>query len=218
MGVSSGRQKNKPIYSKEIGGASSALTSAYNAAAPKIQNVTDQVTGLLPGMIEKYKAGDPAVNAARGYVTSTLEGPGTNPNLDAWIAQEQNSAENQLGARLAKMGLSPAGSTYQGVAGREVAKVGLGARMTDWDNAQARRAAAAGLAPGLAAADTIQIAPILAAAGQADAPVRAAAGYSSGIGGLLGQYQDVKTKNPWGQALLSGLSNAAAAYASGGAA
>lgn len=216
MGVSSGKSTTKPIYNKQIEGAAGSLSSAYNSTMPKIQQVTDQVTGLLPGMIEKYKAGDPAVNAARGYVTSTLEGPGTNPNLDAWIAQEQNSAENQLGARLAKMGLSPAGSTYQGVAGREVAKVGLGARMTDWENAQARRANAAGMAPGIAAADTIQIAPILGLADTADNPLQAAVGYSSGMGGLLGQYTQTKTKNPWGQALLSGLSNVAAAYAGGG--
>lgn len=216
MGVSGGRQKNKPIYSKEIGGASSALTNAFNVNMPKIQGVTDKVTGLLPDMIEKYKAGDAGVNAARNYVTTTLGGDATNPHLDDWISLAQDEAQNRMGAKLAKMGLGPAGSTYQGTVGREVAKIGLGARYEDWLRAQDRRAQAAGMAPGIAAADTIQIAPILGAAGTASDPMRAAVGYASGIGGLLGQYQDVKTKNPWGPALLSGLSNAAAAYAGGG--
>lgn len=217
MGVSNSKSKTTPVYDKQITGAGKTLSDAYASNAPKIQQMTDSITGLLPGMIDKYKAGDPALNAASGYVTSTLaDGGGSNPFLDQWIAQNQNDVSNQLGAKLAKMGLGPAGSTYQALQARELGKVALGARVDDWTAAQARRAQAAGMATGLSAADNARIAPLLGVADVANNPLQAAVGYSSGMGGLLGGYTNTKTKNAWGPQLLSAASNVAAAYAGGG--
>lgn len=218
MGISSKKTtvKNTPYNPAAINAASGALSSAYSANAPKVQGIADNLTGMLPAMLERYKAGNPAINAANDYVTSTLGGDATNPNLDAWIAQEQNSAENRLGARLQKMGLSPAGSTYQGVAGREVAKVGLGARMTDWENAQARRAQAAGMAPGIAAGEVATVAPMLATAELgANLPMDFAARYAAGTGGLLSPY-GTQTQKQSGGLLGSILGAGLAGWASGG--
>lgn len=214
MGVSSKSQKTTPVFQKEITGAANTLNSTYQANAPKVQGIADTLTGLVPGMAAKYQAGNPALNAAQGYVTDTLANPGTNPNLDAWIGQQQDSTSNALGAKLAKMGLNPAGSTYQGLQARELGKVALGARMDDWDNGQARKAQAAGMAPSLAAGEAATIAPMLATAELgANLPMQNALGYAQSTGGLLGQYTNTKQSGGLlGSLLGAGLSG----WATGG--
>lgn len=214
MGLSSKKQSVKPIYGSQIEGAANTLNSTYQANAPKVQGIADTLTGLVPGMAAKYQAGNPALNAAQGYVTSTLAGDGTNPNLDAWIGQQQDSTSNALGAKLAKMGLNPAGSTYQGLQSRELGKVALGARMDDWNNGQARRAQAAGMAPGISAAETASVAPMLATAQLGTGlPMDAAMQYAQGTGGLLGQYTNTRQSGGLlGSLLGAGLSG----WATGG--
>lgn len=214
MGVSSKKQSVKPIYAKEIGNAASTLNSTYQANAPKVQGIADTLTGLVPGMAAKYQAGNPALNAANDYVTGTLADPGTNPHLDGWIAQQQDATSNALGAKLAKMGLNPAGTSYQGLQSRELGKVALGARMDDWNNGQARRAQAAGMAPGISAAETASVAPMLATAQLgANLPMDSAMQYAQGTGGLLGQYTNTKQSGGLlGSLLGAGLSG----WATGG--
>ena len=221
MGLSSKKQTVKPVYGTQIEGAASTLNSAYQANAPKVQGISDTLTGLVPGMAEKYKAGNPTLNAAGDYITRTVNSPtynpnldkwsadlqgangpnanldswlapvmsaggsnpnldkwsaelqgvngpntnldswlapvlnagGSNPNLDGWVSQQQDSTSNALGAKLAKMGLNPGGSTYQGLQARELGKVALGARMDDWTASQARQARAAEVALGVRTAD-----------------------------------------------------------------
>lgn len=216
MGISSSKSKNTPIYKKEVEGAYGDLSGTFRSTMPKVQANADMVSGLLPGAIEKYQAGNSAVNAASSYVTDTLGGDATNPFLEQWISQAQEDTTNQMGARLNKLGLGPAGSTYQGTVGREVGKVGLGMRYNDWLGGQDRKARAAGMAPGLAAAETIQMAPIMAFSEAARAPMDLASQYGAGVGGLLGQYQKTKTTTPWGLALMGGAENLAKAYAGGG--
>lgn len=222
MGVSSSKSRttNKPIYSSQIEGAGNSLTSAYNTQAPKIASNADMISGLLPGMVDSYKAGDAGINAARGYATDVLGGKYLdqgNPYLEQMVSTTGNNVQNQLGARLAKMGLGPAGSTYQGAVGRALSDSELGMRYSDYNAERGRMGEMASLTPSLSSADAARVAPLLGVADAAQAPLRAAVGYSSGLGGLLGQYQDTKTKtsNPWGQMLLGGLGNAAAAYAGG---
>lgn len=206
----------KPIYGKEIEGAASALTGAYNTAAPQIQDATNQTLSLMPRFVERARDGDAAVNAARGYVTDTLGGDATNPHLDQWIDSAQTDAQNRLGAKYARMGLGPAGSTYQSRVGSEVAKIGLGARVDDWNAAQQRRAQAAGLAPGIAAGEAATVAPVLAIGEAAQDPVRAAAGYGSGLGGLLSPYTVTKQKGSLGGALMGLGGSVLSSWASGG--
>lgn len=218
MGVSSKKTttKSTPYDPAAIKAGSDALTNTYNANSGKVQGAADNILGLQDEMLAKYRAGNPAVNAANGYVTDTLGSDGTNPNLDAWIADQQGQTQNALGARLNKLGIGPAGSSYQGLAARENSRVGLGLKYDDWNNGQQRKAQAAGMAPGLAAADTIQIAPLLAATELgANLPMQNAAQYASGIGGLLSPYGTQTQKQSGGMlgALLgAGLSG----WASGG--
>lgn len=210
------KSSTKPIYSKQIEGAAGTLTSAYNTAAPQIQNATDQTLSLLPGFIEKARNGDPAINAARGYVTDMLGTDTVNPQLDAMVAQSNQDVQNRLGAKLARMGLGPAGSSYQTRQADAVSKNELGMRYGAWNDLQARKAQAAGLAPGIAAGDAVSVAPALAIGEAAQNPLQAAAGYGAGLGGLLGQYTVTKQKQGLGGALMGLGGSVLSGWASGG--
>lgn len=201
MGISSKKTKSKttPVYSRQIEGAHSTLSNAYNANAPRVQQTADQLSGLVPGMIDKYKAGDAGVNAARDYNVDVLGGKyldAGNPYLDDMISQTNDSVRNQLGASLAKMGLGPAGTSYQGLVGRKLAENELGLRYGDYNAERDRMANAAGQSAGLAAADAIGIAPLLSTAQLgANLPMDNALRYAAGTGGLLGQYTNTTQKS-----------------------
>lgn len=210
------KSKTTPIYGKQIEGAAGSLTGEFNTAIPKIRDATDQLGSLIPGFIDKARNGDPAINAGRGYITDTLGTDSVNPELEPMIALSRQNTSNQIGANLAKLGLGPAGTTYQDRMADAMSKNELGLRYGAWSDLQQRKAQAAGMAPGIAAGDAVSVAPALALAEAQQAPVRAAAGYASGLGGLLGPYTKTKNKGSLGQAIMQAANNAAAAYAGGG--
>jgi hypothetical protein len=210
------KSSTKPIYSAQIEGGAKSLTNAYDMNAPHIQAATDATQSLIPGLTDRAMNGDPSINLSRGYVKDTLGTDSVNPQLDGMVAQTNDDIQNRMGAKLAKMGLGPAGSSYSGVVGRELGKNELGMRYSAWNDLQQRKQAAAAMSPGLAAGDAVGVNNLVSVAGAADDPVQAAAGYASGLGGLLGQYTKTKQKGSLGAALLQAASNAAAAYAGGG--
>lgn len=213
MGLSSSTTKVEPWKQAQapIMAANSAVAGTYGANAGKIQGYADQIGGLIPSMVAKYQQGDQGINAARDWMTNTLQGNGTNPNLQAMIDQSGNDMARSINANIGTRGLT-GGSVQQHILGKELSNNATNLRYQDWLGGQQRQMQAAGMAPGLAAADTIQIAPLMAAAQAAGGlPMDAAAQYAGATGGLLGQYTTTKQSQPWGQALLQGLSNGAQA-------
>ncbi len=218
MGLSSSTTKVEPWKQAQapIMAANSAVAGTYGANAGKIQGYADQIGGLIPSMVAKYQQGDQGINAARDWMTNTLQGNGTNPNLQAMIDQSGNDMARGINANIGTRGLT-GGSVQQHILGQELSKNAMGLRYNDWNNGQQRQMQAAGMAPGLAAADTIQIAPLLAAAQAAGGlPMDAASQYAGATGGLLGQYTTTKQSQPWGQALLGAAANGIGAFAGGG--
>ena len=196
MGLSSSKQTttSKSAYEPQVLGAYGTLTGAFNQNQPKVQQYADQIGGLIPSMLDKYQAGNPAVSAAQRYVTDTLSNPGQNPELDAMIARMGGDTANTLQAQLGTRGLT-GGTAMQDILSRNLARQAGEMRYNDWNAGQQRQAQAASMAPGLAAADTIQIAPLLSAAQVAGGmPMDSASQYAQGVGGLLGQYQNQTTK------------------------
>lgn len=213
-------QTNKPIYSSQIEGAANTQQAAYNQSRDKIAGVSDNLLGLSDDLLARFRDGDPAIDAAKGYVTDTLSGdPASNPYLDDMIAQTNDNVRNQMQASMGTRGLT-GGSDYYGLIGRELAKNETGLRYTDYDREQQRRAQAAGMAPGLVAGEYIPVAGAMeAGTSGAMLPLQAALANSAGIGGLLGQYQNVKGTQKqsggfFGDLLLSGL-GAAGSYFGG---
>jgi hypothetical protein len=213
------KSSSKPAaeYAPYIAGGANAVQDAYQANAGNVQNATNQITGLLPGMIEKYQQGDAGVNAARNYNVDVLGGRylDSNPYLDNVVNRSVNDTVNAGQAALGLKGLT-GGSSYADILSRNAGNVASDLRYNDYNQERGRMATAAGQAPGMAAADVIQMSPMLATLQASQAPMQAAGGYAGSLAGLLGPYQDQTQRgSPMGY-LMQALGSAAAAYGGGG--
>lgn len=217
---SKSKQTNKPIFETEIKGAAGNITNAYNQAAPGLQAGADKFGGIMDSVLSRYQAGDPNITAARGYNADVLGGKylgAGNPYLDQMVAQTGNDVSNGVSASLGTRGLT-GGSAHSGIVGRELAKNSTALRYGDYSAERDRMGQAVSQVPGLVAAENGVLDPAFAAYDAMQAPVRAAVGAGQGVGGLLGQYQTVKTSQKGSLAgLLAQMAgNAAQAYAGGG--
>lgn len=214
------KSTNKPIYSTQIEGAASDITNAYRSAQPGLQAGADKFGGVLDSVLKRYNEGDPNITAARGYNADVLGGKyldAGNPYLQQQIDNTGNDVRNGVSASLGTRGLT-GGSDYAGIISRELAKNSSNLRYQDYGAERDRMGQAVSQVPGLIAAENGILDPAFQAYDAMQAPVRAAVGAGQGVGGLLGQYQDVTTKQKGSLAgLLAQLAgNAAQAYAGGG--
>lgn len=214
------KSTNKPVYEQQITGAANSITNAYNQAAPGLQAGADKFGGILNSVLDRYNAGDPNVDAARKYNADVLSGRYLgegNPYLQAMIDQTGNDVSNGVSASLGTRGLT-GGSAHSGIVARELAKNSTALRYGDYGAERDRMGQAVSQVPGIIAAENGILDPAFQAYDAMQQPVRAAAGYGSSIGGLLGQYQNTKTTQKGSLAgLLAQLAgNAAQAYAGGG--
>ena len=221
MGLSSSTTKTstKPVYAPQLEGAANSVTGAYNAAAPGIAQSAGAIGGMVPGLLEKYTNGDPTVNAAAHYDQDVLGGKylNGNPYLDQIVHQTNEDTRNGLASSLGTRGLT-GGSDFAGIISNALAKNEGGLRYTDYNNQMSRMDQAAANAPATAAAGYLPLTAAISAAQAQQAPVQAAAGYGSSIGGLLGQYTNTTQKQGMniGQLIAQLAANAAQAYAGGG--
>lgn len=214
------KETNKPIYGAQIEGAAGTISDAYKQAQPAISQLTSNLGTASQSLFDQYAAGDPTINAAKGYVTDTLAmEPGANPYLDDMIALTGDNTRRAIQTQLGTRG-GIGGSAERDIVSRALSQAELGTRYQDYGDTMARKAQAAGMAPGLVAGGLI---PLEAGAryGEAGAmlPLQAANAQGAGIGGLLGQYQtrtgEQKQSGGFLQDLLmSGLS-AAGSYFGG---
>lgn len=216
MGLSFSKSFTKPIYGSQITGAADAVTSAYNTAAPKISAATDALGSLTPGLVEQFTKGDPNVNAASGYNLDVLGGKYLtgNPQLDAMVQTTNRDARNGVQASLGTRGLT-GGSSYADLVTRALADNETKLRYGDYSAERSRMDGAASLAPTLSAARYQPIGALSDIIQAQLAPVQAASGMGSAIGGLLGQYTKQKQSGNVGQ-LLGGLGGAALSGWAGG--
>lgn len=199
-------QTNKPIYGAQIEGAAASQQAAYNQQAPKIRDVSDNLMGLSDDLLARFREGDPAIDAAKGYITDTLSGdPAENPHLDELTEIARNRTRNDLQAKMGTRGLT-GGSDYYGVVGRGMYEADTGLRYDDYNRQMDRRAQAAGMAPGVVAGEYIPVAAGMQAGQQgALLPLQAALANSAGVGGLLGPYQTQKGTQKQSGGLFGGL-------------
>lgn len=206
MGMSSSKSSTTPWKKGQpyLLGAADATQNAYNTNAGNIQQNTNAVTDLIPSMIEKYQQGNPAVNAATSYNTDVLSGKYLdqgNPHLQQMIDQTNNDVRNQTAGALGVKGLT-GGSAMADIVSRNLAKNESNLRYQDYTNERNAMAGASAQAPGLSAADVIQVSPMLSTLQSSLTPIQAASGYSGAIGGLLSPYQTTTQPGGWGQQLL----------------
>jgi hypothetical protein len=219
MGLSSSKSTTKttPVYNTQIEGAANNVNSAYNAQSGKITGITDQLGSLVPGLLEKYTAGDPNVNAAQSYNTDVLNGKyldAGNPYLQSQIDSTNADVRNGLSASLGTRGLT-GGSAFGDIITKNLAANENNLRYTDYNNERNRMSTAAGQAGSLASSSYLPLTAIQDILSAQSTPIQAAAGAGSSIGGLLGQYTTGTTKQSSSLAsLIASLAgNAASAYA-----
>lgn len=212
-------QTNKPIYSAEIGGAANNVQGAYDQQRPMINQVSNNMGNASVGLFDQFAKGDPTIQAAQATTREMMQG-GQNPYLQQMVDQTNNSVRNQMQARLGRMGAS-GGSDYTNLITEALGRNEGGLRFNDYNTSQNRRLQAAGMAPGLLAGSYLPL-QMAMESGQAGAmlPLQAAGANAASIGGLLGQYQDVKGKTTQSGGLLgqilAGANQAAASYAASG--
>lgn len=220
MGKKKSTTTNKPVYSAQIEGAANNITGAYNQARPGLEAGAAKFGGILDSVLARYNAGDPNITAARDYNADVLSGRYLgegNPYLQDMVDLAGNDVRNQVTASLGTRGLT-GGSAHSGIVSKAVADKALGLRYADYGAERDRMGQAVSQVPGIIAAENGILDPAFQAYDATQAPIRAAIGAGSGVGGLLGQYQTVKQKQSTGLAgiLAQMAGNAAQAYAGGG--
>lgn len=222
MGLSSTKTKSssKPVYSAQIEGAANNVNSAYNAAAPGIANTTNALTGMVPDLVSQYQNGTPNLNAASAYNTDVLSGKyldDGNPYLQQQIDTTNASVRNGAAASLGTRGLT-GGSAFADIISRNLAQNESGLRYTDYNNERTRMDGAASQAAGISAAKYQPLSAIQGILQSQVAPIQAAAGAGSSVGGLLGQYTNNTQKQSMGLGQIGALlgGNILSGWAAGG--
>lgn len=222
MGLSSSKQKTTttPVYGQQLEGAANSVTNAYNTTAPGLAKSAGMLSDMVPGMIERYTAGDPNITAARSYDQDVLGGKylgSGNPYLQQQIDATNGDVRNGVAALLGTRGLT-GGSDFTKLITDALAKNETALRYGDYSSERGRMDAAAGRSGSYAAADSNGIQSIIAAMSGQLLPTQAAAGMASSVGGLLGQYtnQETKSSPSIGMLLAQMAGQAAQTYAMGG--
>lgn len=202
-------QKWAQPYAKAAAGS---VQGVYNRNQPGIQSITNQVQGLMPGLVNRFNQGSANVHAAQGYNQDVLNGKylNGNPYLQGFLNQTNRDVTNQVNSQFASAGRYGSGA-YADVLSRNLAEADNNARLADYSQQQARMDQAAQMAPALAQADYTGLPEILqtGAAGAA-IPFAGTTAYANALGALFnGGTQEQKQSTNW----LSGLGSIASSAA-----
>lgn len=186
--------------------------NVVNANAGGLQALTGQVSGLVPDIIAKYRAGSPSLDAAQGYVTDVLGGQymGGNPYLESMIGQTAGDVTSRVGAAYGSRG-SFGGTAYTQALAKGLADSENSLRYGNYSDEMNRMASAAGMAPSIAQGQYSGLPEILNAAGvAAEIPYSGINAQANNVNALS---NGSKTKGPgFGSQLLSAGASAAGAY------
>ena len=192
MGISSGgasRNGSAQKWAAPIAtAAANTATGIFNANQPQLNQITQQVQGLLPGLQTKYQNGDPALNAASGYAKNVLGGQylkSGNPYLEQMINATNRSVTNQVGAAYGSRGSFGGTAWQQGLAG-QLAEAQNALRYGDYSQERQNQQQAMQTAPQLASAGYLGIQPLLQTAQTAAAlPYTGLEAYTGALGTLM---------------------------------
>lgn len=201
-----------------IMGAANRANDAYDRNIGNIENVTGQVTGMIPGLIDRFNKGDAGVNAARGYNVDVLSGRYLgegNPYLGTIADQIGNRTRNETTASLGVRGLT-GGSTHADLVSKNVSDRLAQLYYSDYGAERDRMSTAAGQSPGMAAADYLPIDAILGSAGAVTMPLQAANANSSTVASMFAPYTQTTQKQGIGGLLAAAAGSGLAGWASGG--
>lgn len=191
MGLSGGStsesgsaQKWAQPYAKA--GASS-IQDVFNANQPTLQGMANQVTGLMPDLVNKFNTGNPVLQAAQKYGADVLGGKymNGNPYLEAALANTRNDVTNTVNSQYSLGGRYGSGS-HVGSLTQQLANAENSARMADYNAQMARMDQMAQQAPGLAQGSYIGLPEILNVATTGGTlPYAGSTAYANALGNLF---------------------------------
>lgn len=177
FGGSTSRSGSAQKWAKPFAKAAAGnVQGVVNENADNLQNLTNQVSGLVPDAINKYKSGNDGVQASGNFITDVLGGrfldrAQTNPFLDKMIGQTAGDVTSRVNANFGSRGAF-GGTAHTTALGKALAEAENGLRYQDfqqqYQNESAeidRMAGAAGMSPGIAQAEFVGLPEILQASG-----------------------------------------------------
>lgn len=201
--------------------AKTAATEAqgvFNANQGTNQMLASSVSGLVPGLVDKYNAGNAAVDGATSHVSDLLSGKylSGNPQLEAIIGKVRGGVTDQVNSQFSAAGRYGSGG-HTGVLADSLSEAEAGLRYNDYNTQSGRMDAAAAQAPALAQADYAGLAELLQTAGVgAELPYAGLEAYSGALANLFNGGYSKDKQSALGQvagAVGSGLGAAASAGA-----
>lgn len=192
--------------------AAGTVQDVYDANAGSLEGISGSIQGVLPGLIDRFNAGDAGVNAAGGYVGDVLGGKylNGNPWLEAMIGKTAGDVTSRVGAAYGSRG-SFGGTAHTTALGKALADAEIGLRYGNYSDEMNRMGSAAGLAPSIAQAKYTGLPEILQAGSVgAELPYTGINALAGNLGNL---FSGGVQKGPGlGSQLLSGAAQAAGAY------
>ncbi len=202
-------QKWAKPFAKE---AAANVQGVVNANAGNLASLSSGLSGMVPGLMDKYSAGDAGVDAAGGYITDVLGGKymAGNPMLQGMIDQMAGDVTSRVGAAYGSRG-SFGGTAHTTALAKGLSESELALRYGNYSDEMNRMGSAAGMAPCVAQGQYVGLPEILQSSGlAAELPYT---GINALSGNLASLFSGGKTKGPGiGGQLLAGAAGAAGSY------
>lgn len=215
MGLSSSKQTSKYTPSAQQLGAANSLTSAYQAAQPATQAITDNFRALIPGVTQTATAANNAAGQAAGYYGDVLGGKYLtgNPYLQNVIDTTNNDVSGRVNGAFSMAGRTGGGAN-QLLLAKALSENEGNLRYGDYNTQMGRMDSAASGASNMASQ---QLASLLGlGTTTAGLPLNQATQYANGIGSLGIGGTTTQTSSPGLGQLLLGLATAGASAFGGG--
>lgn len=189
--------------------AANTVQDVYGQNAGNLADIAGGVSGVLPGLIDRFNQGDQGVDAAGGYVNDVLGGKylNGNPYLEAMWNKTAGDVTSRVGAAYGSRG-SFGGTAWEGALAKALADSETGLRYGNYSDEMNRMGSAAGLAPSIAQAKYTGLPEILQASGvAAELPYTGINALSGNLGNLFSG--SVQKQPGIGGSILAGLAQGA---------
>lgn len=187
--------------------AAGDVQGVYDANAAGLQNMTDQVQGLMPGLVNKFNSGNAGVQGANNYVSDVLSGKYMqgNPYLDSIVNQTAGDVTSRVGAAYGSRG-SFGGTAWAQALSKGLADSENALRYGNYSDEMGRMGQAAAMAPATAAGEYVGLSPLLQTAGVGAAlPYEGINALSGGLSSLFSG--GVQKSGGLGASLLGGVAS-----------
>lgn len=191
--------------------AAGNVADVFNANQSNLQGMANQVTGMMPDLMNRFNTGNPVLKAAQGYASDVLGGKymNGNPYLEAALASTRNNVTNAVNSQYSLGGRYGSGS-HVGALTQQLANAENSARMADYNTQMGRMDNAAQQAPALTQANYIGLPEILNVATTGGSlPYLGTTAYANALGNLFNGGTSTQTQSAGIGGLLGGLGSLA---------